>query len=224
MEIVRTELQKQEKETLLLDQEMRKLAEESRRAAQRLSASRLELDRLARDAARTHEERERKQALVAEKDEARSALERALEDGRSELEEVRIGVAQFAEEHSVLRVELAGLEERCRGVEDAMARLDQQRCEVYNRRANLSAEIERLAVVRTRLLGDNLALDQRATSLAGRTAEFRELRRPPSPRAKPPSGLAPGPEEDLKRLRQSAATAARVAARSNLSSCAAKAS
>ncbi len=207
LELVRTELQKQEKETLLLDQEMRKLSEESRRAAQRLSASRLELDRLARDSARTIEERERKQALVAEKDEARSALERALEDGRSELEQLRIGVAQLAEEHSVLRVNLAGLEERCRGVEDAMARLDQQHRELSHRRASLADEIERLAIVRTRLLDDNLALDQRATALQDELQNFENSVAALAAREAAERASLLADEEDLKRLRQSALTA-----------------
>jgi chromosome segregation protein len=207
LEIVRTELQTQEKETLLLDQEMRKIAEESKRTAQRLSASRLELDRLARDAAHTHEEQERKQALVAEKEESRSALERALEEGRSEIEQVRTGVAQIAEEHSVLRVELAGLEERCRGVEDAMARLDQQRREVLHRRANLADEIERLAVVRTRLLGDNLGLDQRATSLQDELQHFEQSVAGLSAREAAERASLQAGDEDLKRLRQSAAAA-----------------
>ena len=87
LDIVRTSMQRQEKETLLLDQEMRKIAEESKRAAQKLSSARLELDRLARDSAQSRAERERKQALIVEKDAARSALEKALEDGRSELEQ-----------------------------------------------------------------------------------------------------------------------------------------
>ncbi|MGD0580860.1 MAG: hypothetical protein ABSC08_18265, partial [Bryobacteraceae bacterium] len=207
LEIVRTELQKQEKETLLLDQEMRKIAEESRRAGQKLSAARLELDRLARDSAQSREERERKQTLVVEKEESRSALERALEDGRSEMEQLRVRVALLSEEHSVLRVELAGLEERRRGLEDAMARLEQQRREVFNRRANLSSEIERLGVSRTRLLENNLALDQRATSLQDEQQHFETFvaelaAREASERASIQVG-----EEDLKRLRQTAAAA-----------------
>jgi chromosome segregation protein len=207
LDIVRTELQKREKETLLLDQEMRKIAEESKRAAQKLSAARIELDRLARDSTQSRAERERKQSLVVEKDAARSALEKALEEGRSELEQLRQRVALLSEEHSVLRVELAGLEERRRGLEGAMARLDQQNREVFNRRANLSSELERLGVSRTRLLENNLALDQRATSLHDEQQHFETSVAGLAAREASERASLQADEEELKRLRQSAATA-----------------
>jgi chromosome segregation protein len=207
LEVVRTELQKQEKETLLLDQELRKLAEESKRAGQKLSASRMELERLTRDAGRSREERERKLALVAEKERARGAIEGALEEGRSELEQFRSRVALLSEEHSVLRVELAGIEERRRGLENAVARLDQQTREVVGRRENLAREMERVGIARTRLLENNLDLDQRATSLQDQQEHFEKSVVTLSEReAAERSALAAG-DENLKRLRQSAATA-----------------
>jgi len=214
LETVRTELQKQEKETLLLDQEMRKIAEESKRANQKLSASRMELERLARDASRSREERERKLALVAEKEQTRGAIEAALEEGRSELEEFRSRVALLSEEHSVLRVELAGLEERRRGLENAVSRLDQQTREVVNRRENLAREMERVGIARTRLLENNLELDQRATTLQDQKEHFEKSVATLSEReAVERASLAAG-DEELKRLRQSAAVA--VEARSQV--------
>jgi chromosome segregation protein len=207
LETVRTELQKQEKETLLLDQEMRKIAEESKRANQKLSASRMELERLTRDASRSREERERKLALAAEKEQARGAIEAALEEGRSELEEFRSRVALLSEEHSVLRVELAGLEERRRGLENAVARLEQQTREVINRRENLTREMERVGIARTRLLENNLELDQRATTLQDQKDHFEKSVATLSEReAVERASLAAG-DEGLKRLRQSAAIA-----------------
>ena len=207
LEMVRTELQKREKETLLLDQEMRKIAEESKRANQKLSVSRLELERLIRDASRSREERERKLALVAEKEQARGAIEAALEAGRAELEEFRSRVALLSEEHSVLRVELAGIEERRRGLENALARLDQQTREVLSGRENLTREMERVGIARTRLLENNLDLDQRATTLQEQKEHFEKsvvtlAEREAIERA----SLAAG-DEELKRLRQSAAVA-----------------
>ena len=207
LEIVRTELQTQEKETLLLDQEMRKIAEESKRANQKLSASRMELERLTRDAARSREEREHKLALVAEKEQARRAIEAALEEGRSELEEFRSRVALLSEEHSVLRVELAGLEERRRGLENAVSRLEQQTHEVVNRRENLTREMERVGIARTRLLENNLELDQRATTLHGEKEHFEKSVATLSEReAVERAALASG-DENLKRQRQGAAIA-----------------
>ncbi len=214
LETVRTELQKQEKETLLLDQEMRKIAEESKRANQKLAASRMELERLTRDASRSREERERKLALVAEKEQARSAIEAALEEGRSELEQFRSRVALLSEEHSVLRVELAGLEERRRGLENAVSRLEQQTREVVNRRENLTREMERVGIARTRLLENNLELDQRATTLQDQKEHFEKSVATLSEREAVERASLAASEEELKRLRQSAAVA--VEARSQV--------
>jgi chromosome segregation protein len=113
----------------------------------------------------------------------------------------------LSEEHSVLRVELAGIEERRRGLENAVARLDQQTREVVGRRENLSSEMERVGVARTRLLESNLDLDQRATSLQDQQEQFEKSVATLSEReAAERSALAAG-DEQLKRLRQSAATA-----------------
>ena len=207
LETVRTELQKQEKETLLLDQEMRKIAEESKRAGQKLSASRMELERLTRDASRSREERERKLALVSEKEQARGAIEGALEEGRSELEQFRSRVALLSEEHSVLRVELAGIEERRRGLENAVARLEQQTREVINRRENLTHEMERVGVARTRLLENNLELDQRLVGLRDQHEQLDKAVATLSERGVVERSTLAASDEGLKRLRQSASTA-----------------
>lgn len=207
LETVRTELQKQEKDTLLLDQEMRKIAEESKRAGQKLSASRMELERLTRDASRSREERERKLALVSEKEQARGAIEGALEEGRSELEQFRSRVALLSEEHSVLRVELAGLEERRRGLENAVARLEQQTREVSNRRENLTREMERVGVARTRLLENNLDLDQRLVGLRDQHEQLDKAVATLSERGVVERSTLAASEEELKRLRQSTSTA-----------------
>jgi chromosome segregation protein len=166
LERLRTDQQRQEKETLVLDQEMRKINEEFNRANQKLSVSRMELERLNRDAARQKQEHEQKLALVGERDTARVALEQALEQSRAEVETVKGHLSTSSEEHSVLRVELAGLEERRRGVENAVARIDQQVREVERRRSELSAEMERIGINRTGLLESNLQLDQKATQFA----------------------------------------------------------
>jgi chromosome segregation protein len=207
LEVVRTELQKQEKETLLLDQEMRKIAEESKRAGQKLSASRMELERLTRDASRSREERESKLTLVAEKEQARGAIEGALEEGRFELEQFRSRVALLSEEHSVLRVELAGLEERRRGLENAVSRLEQQTREVISRRENLSREMERVGVARARMLENNLELDQRATNLQDQQEHFEKSVATLSEHEAVERAALTAGDEALKRLRQSAATA-----------------
>ncbi len=172
LETVRAELQREEKETLVLDQQMRKVNEESGRANQRLSVSRKELERLERDTETLRAQCEQRQAAAAEKDAARIALEGALEDARAALEEVKSRTALLAEEHSVLRVELAGLEERCRSVESASGRLEAQIHDVLRRRTELAQELERLGVNRARLLENNLELDQRSTALAADVEQF----------------------------------------------------
>lgn len=172
LETVRAELQREEKESLVLDQEMRKVNEDSGRANQRLSVSRKELERLERDTETLRAQCEQRQAAAAEKDAARIALESALEDARVALEEVKSRTALLAEEHSVLRVELAGLEERCRSVESASGRLEAQIRDVLRRRTELAQELERLGVNRARLLENNLELDQRSTALAADVEQF----------------------------------------------------
>jgi chromosome segregation protein len=107
----------------------------------------------------------------------------------------------------VLRVELAGLEERRRGLENAVARLDQQTREVVNRRENLTREMERVGIARTRLLENNLELDQRSTTLQDQKDHFEKSVATLSEReAVERASLAAG-DEELKRLRQSAAIA-----------------
>jgi chromosome segregation protein len=163
---LRAQQQRQEKETLLLDQEMRKLNEEQHRAEQRLSLAGVELDRLNRDAERAGAERESKARLAAEKEQQRSALESALEAARAELESLKLELDRIGEEHAVLRVELAGCEERRRGVQQSAARLDREIQETAARRASLASELENLALKRNQLLELNLALEDRAARIA----------------------------------------------------------
>lgn len=165
LERLRTEQQRQEKDTLVLDQEMRKVSEEFNRANQKLAVSRRELERLQQDAARSLEQRQQKQALVEEREQQRATVEQSLEQGRADLESLKQEVNTLAEEHSVLRVELAGFDERRRGVENASVRLENQIREVSNRRQSLQAEMERLGVARNRFLENNLQLEEKAGSL-----------------------------------------------------------
>jgi chromosome segregation protein len=204
LETLRAEQQRQEKETLVLDQEMRKISEESQRAGQKLSVSRLELERLARDAARSGEELAAKQALAAEKDRARAELESSLEERRTRIESLRAELARLAEEHSVLRVEQAGLEERSRGTSNALARLTQQGNELRARRHNLALEIERGAAARARLLESNLQLEDRAASLAEEHQHFEQtVASLAELEAAQRAGLESA-EEELKQLRAAA--------------------
>lgn len=166
LEQLRAQQQRQEKETLLLDQEMRKLNEEQQRAQQRLSLAGVELDRLGRDAERAGAERETKARLAAEKEEQRAAIEGELEAARAELEGLKQQLDSIGEEHAVLRVELAGCEERRRSVQASVSRLDREMQETAARRAGLAAELERLALKRNQLLELNLALEDRAAQTA----------------------------------------------------------
>ncbi len=166
LEQLRSQQQRQEKETLLLDQEMRKLNEEQQRAQQRLSLAGVELDRLNRDAGRAGAERETKARLAAEKEQHRAAIEAELEAARAELESRKQQLDALGEEHAVLRVELAGCEERRRSVQSAVSRLDREMQETASRRAALAAELEGLALKRNQLLELNLALEDRAAAAA----------------------------------------------------------
>jgi chromosome segregation protein len=171
-EQLRAAEQRQEKETLVLDQQLRKVAEELQRSTQRLAISRQELDRLTREAARNQETRQARAVAVEEKEQQRAEVERALGVDRSNLEGLKQSIQALAEEHSVLRVEVAGAEERRRGVEQAGQRLERQFAEVAQRRQNLLAELERLAVSRNRFLENNLQLEEGAVTLADQQSCF----------------------------------------------------
>src|SRR5882757_10900819 len=106
-------------------------------------------------------------AAVAEKERLRAEAEERLEGERAELEKLEGQAATIAEEHAAIRAELAGLEERHRGERNAMARLEQQFRETTNRRNAIAPEIARLGEQRSRLLADNIELDQKGTLLAG---------------------------------------------------------
>jgi len=85
-----------------------------------------------------------------------------LTEARASLEGLQREVARISEEHSALRVEQAGLEERRRSDSAARQRIENQIREMAHRKQNLAREMERLGVERTRLLSDNLDLDTRA--------------------------------------------------------------
>jgi chromosome segregation protein len=166
LERLRALQQKQEKDALALDHEMRKMAEEFSRANSRLSVARMELQRLQTEGANARERRDSSIQLVAEKERARGEQEQALAEARHALERLQRDTARIAEEHSALRVELAGLEERRRAEENAQQRIENQVREMAHRRQQLTQEMDRLGLDRTRLLSDNIELDGRASILA----------------------------------------------------------
>jgi chromosome segregation protein len=166
LEQLRTMQQAQEKDALALDHEQRKLAEEFARAGSRLSVARLELERLTREDERSRAQRELSQTQVAEKEQARFDQEKLLEAARGEFERLQTHAHGIGEEHAALRAGLAGLEERSRSEKSSAARLENQVRQLVERRENLARELERMAIERARLLGDNIELDQRAAELA----------------------------------------------------------
>jgi len=201
MERLRTTQQAQEKEALALDHEMRKLADELARTGSRLSVARLELERLGQERERSSSQRERSQAAWEERERVRVEQEQALEASRRELEGLKAEVSRVTEEHSALRVELAGLEERRRAERTAMARIEGQAREVAARSQEIARDLERLGVERARLLASNIELDARVGQLSqereqAETAVNELAQRETSIRAE----LA-AIEETLKRLR-----------------------
>ena len=170
LERLRALQQSREKDRVALDHEMRKLSDDLTRVNSRLSVARLELERLRRDAEKSAEQRERNRAAVEEKEGQRAERETALENERQELEKLESQAATIGEEHAATRAELAGLEERHRGERSAMGRLEQQFRETTTRRNAIAPAIERLGEQRSRLLADNIELDQRAAVLGEQIA------------------------------------------------------
>ena len=201
LERLRGVQQAHEKETLALDHEMRKLAEEISRAAARLSVARLERERLMREEERSLAQREHNQQAVEARERKRLEQEEALESGRTQLEALKLEAARTGEEHATLRAELAGLEERWRAGRTALARLETQFEELTARRQEIAAELERQGAERARLLADNLALDQRSAAVAREISQAEnEVSRLAGEEAQLRAELA-GLEETLKQLR-----------------------
>jgi chromosome segregation protein len=169
LEHVRTTQQNQEKDALALDHEQRKLAEESARCGSRLSTARLELDRLKRAAAQSHEQREQSFAKVSEREQQRFEQEKIHETMRAEIEGLQSRVQALNEEHSTLRSELAGLDERQRSEKASAHRITEQLRQISLRRDELTRTMERMGTERARLLADNIELDQRAAQLSEQT-------------------------------------------------------
>ena len=166
LESVRAVQQRHEREALALDHELRKHGEEFARSNSRLSVARLELDRIGKEAARVTAEREEQARLWEEREQARVAEEAALMAARELLAGLQIQFNQFAEQHSAMRVELAGREERARAEQASKNRAEQQLRELTGRQQNLAAEIERLKADRERLVYENGALEAQAETLA----------------------------------------------------------
>lgn len=166
LEQLRQSQQKEEKEALALDHETRKLNEELARTNQRLSVARLELERLARESERALAQRETNHAAIAQREQGRQAQELALEAARALLSELQSGVSRVVEDHSVLRVEMASLDERRRSEAQVRDRLEGQRRDATRRKEELSVEMDRLGVNRARLLADNIEMDMLAQRLA----------------------------------------------------------
>ncbi len=171
LERLRGSQQARERDRLALEHEMRKVAEDTNRANSRLSVARLELERLRLDREKSLEQREKSQNAWEQREALRKEKEESLENERQELEKLETEGAALAEEHSALRAELAGLEERHRGERSAMARLEAQFRETGERRRQIAPEVERLAVERAHLLSDNIELDKKSAEIAAQVSE-----------------------------------------------------
>jgi len=171
-ERLRAAQQNQEKDALALDHDLRKLQEEYQRASQRLSVSRMDLERLRKETERSAEQREQNSALISEKDSMRAEEEEKLEQARAQFIALQEKMQAVGEEHSALRADLASFEERRRAEQSSQARLEDQVRELARRQEELGQELERLAAERARLLQDNVELEARAAELSTRIAEL----------------------------------------------------
>ncbi len=201
LERLRGTQQVQEKDALALDHEMRKLSEETSRNNQRLSVVRLELDRLGNDRDKAKERLAGGQETLEQTEAGRAGQEAALEASRLLLTELQAATTRLAEEHSVLRAGLAGLEERRRSEQAVRARLDHQIRELNTRRQDLSAEMERIGVDRARLLSDNMELDARLSELTTAITSLEDTVRSLEQQAQTAREQLAAVEEALRSLR-----------------------
>ncbi len=167
LERLRLLQQAREKEAVSLDHDLRRTSEEIHRSNSRVSVARLELDRLKREEERTRESRARNLAVAEQKEAERAERERALEALREELDALQTDARRIGEEHAVLRANLAAIEERHRGERAALARLYQQFEQISSRRKALGEDVQRWGENRSRILAENIELDQKLTELSG---------------------------------------------------------
>jgi chromosome segregation protein len=207
MESLRSLQQNHERQVLALDHENRKLMEEHHRSTSRLSVARMDLDRLRKESERAHGQRERNLQLVEEKELARGVQEQVLEQSRADLEELQTDSAKLTEEHSGLRADLAGLEERRRAEKAAQIRFEAQLREMAKRREELAREMERLGAERTRLQSDNVGLNERAVQLSEEIARVDTVVRQLAEEETSFRAKLAALEDSLKNLRQQAQTA-----------------
>ncbi len=173
LEQLRIEHQGEEKESLALEHEMKRVAEELSRCGSRLSLARLELERIAAARQQAALQREQWLAEIEEKERARREQEEQGAGERRRLESLQADAVRVAEEHAALRAELAGIEERLRAGEAAGSRLEAELADAERRRADLAADMERVRTERARLLADNIELDRRLAELSVQMAEAR---------------------------------------------------
>lgn len=177
LEELRASEQQQERDSVALEHEARKLAEETSKATARLGAVRLELGRLAREKEQSVTQLTAAEKSIEEREAARLDQEGRLESVRQEVSRLQSEAARAGEEHAALRAALAGLEERIRAEQAARGKVAQQIQEVERRSRELTEELERFGVERARLLADNIELDRQASELgsqiesAGRAVE-----------------------------------------------------
>jgi len=170
LERLRQLQQAREKEAVSLDHDLRRTAEEIHRSNSRVSVARLELDRLKREEERAHESRARNLALAEQKEAERAERELALEGLREQLDAAQLEAQRIGEEHAVLRANLAGVEERHRGERAALARLYQQFEQTSSRSKALGEDVQRWGASRSRILAENIELDQKLTALTEQIA------------------------------------------------------
>lgn len=164
-ERLRSQQQTQEKDVLALDHESRKLAEEFQRVQSRLSNARLELDRIARDRVKLHENLQRDRTALDEREQARTEQENGLAAARDALSGLQAETAQAAEEYATLRADVASLEERRRALSASRERLEGQLRNLSDRQAGLVNESKRLLVEREQFLASNVELEAKSAQV-----------------------------------------------------------
>jgi chromosome segregation protein len=170
LERLRQLQQAREKEAVSLDHDLRRTAEEIHRSNSRVSVARLELDRLNREEERARESRTRNLALAEQKDAERAERELAMEALREQLDAAQAEAQKAGEQHAIQRANLAGVEERHRGERAALAKLEQQFQQLSARRQALGADVQRWGENRSRILAENIELDQKLTDLTEQIA------------------------------------------------------
>jgi chromosome segregation protein len=171
LERMEEELREAEKQAMTHGHALRQMESEISRNQQRLDSYRLELDRVTAQRQERQATIAARQAELATLDEQRLSLEAELTQAQASISELKAGRETAAQAAGESAAKVAGLEERRRGADASLQRIESLAAEVGSRVEGLRGQIAAAVAEKQQRETENLAIAERLVTL---TAE-REL-------------------------------------------------